>query len=167
MRSKSNNKNKPKLTDKQRQDKINNTIIFKHHFKTETIYQKFFKAAYSKGYTNIDEFIKQEYFNTHKTQKEVAAMANCHYWDLFAALKKSGLAGLKKYKGEKRKYTKSKKNHIKRGKLEKRTPNTIKQTKKWYKCTNCGDKTRNRLLCDPCYTHADNEIEYDEHKVYD
>lgn len=154
---------KSKLTDEQRQEKINNTIIKQEHFASETIYQKFLRSAIKHGYDNVNDFIKKEYFETNKTQIDIAKNVGCSNWGLSNALRKAGLANCKVYKSKinykKRKYQK------KIGKIERRTPNTIKQTEKWYICTNCGDKTRNRLLCDYCYTNADKEIEYDEHKV--
>lgn len=160
---------KSKLTDEQRQEKIDNTIIKKEHFRSERIYQKFHKNVLKLGYNDINEFVKQEYFSKNKTQKEVTEMVNCKHWDLSSALCKAGLNGLKKYKknGCSRKYTKPKSGYKKSGKQYKNiTPNTNPQTEKWYKCTNCGEKTRNRLLCDYCYVNADKEMEYDEHKVY-
>lgn len=157
------------LSDEQRQEKINNTIIEKHHFKSERVYYAFHKAALKHGYKNANDFIKQEYFNTQKSQTEVAEMANCKCGDLSVTLCKADLLRMKKYKGElKRKYKKKERDRdgYKLGRMYKAKPNTVQQTEKWYECTNCGKKTRNRMLCDYCYTHADNEIEYDEHKMH-
>lgn len=164
MRKKSRKSN---LTDEQRQKKINETIITREHFTTERIYQNFLKASKRHGYENVNDFIKKEYFETAKTQKDMVKIIGCANHTLNYVLEKAGLTNLKKYKDGKRKYTKSEKIYVKRGRWEKVTPNTKPQTKKWYICTNCGKETRNRLLCDNCYANAGKDIEHDEHKVYD